>query len=591
MKPELKPSASITLTANGLSIAVTPADGKLRQLERRLLEGGVEPLMQRSPARAFAALGEFHRICDALTDWDLSIEEEIPKLAHTSQETSGAIERARQVIADVARPGVALAMLDGLANRDILDPHQLEAVAAASHKDVAGLCLFDEQGLGKTIEALFAFHCLRQKNLISRAVIFAPKNMVLEWKRDCERFFQHQYIVATVMGSAREKRQIFASHADIFVTNFETAVGLQTKLKHILQSDKGRSLLIVDESFFVKNSGAARTKAIRELRRTASRCLVLCGTPAPNSPHDLVEQFNIADGGVAFAGIKIPRDCEAARPIVGRVINNRGVYMRRLKQDVLPDLPAKTFHQVIVPLESQQRRAYEIGLSELIQELEAIDDITFKKRIASFMARRLALLQICTNPAAVIQDYHETPAKHIALDGILEDLIEKRQEKVVLWSYFTASVEALVKRYSRYRPVRIDGVVADPAERREAVRRFQDDSQTMLLVANPAAAGAGLTLHRARFAVYESMSNQAAHYLQSLDRIHRRGQTRPVEYIVILGKDTIEEQEYQRLLLKEKSAQELLGDEIEPPLMRSTMLSEAITLKRRFDDISSSEPS
>jgi SNF2 family DNA or RNA helicase len=109
----------------------------------------------------------------------------------------------------------------------------------------------------------------------------------------------------------------------------------------------------------------------------------------------------------------------------------------------------------------------------------------------------------------------------------------------------------------------------------------------MLMVANPAAAGAGLTLHRARFAIYESMSNQAAHYLQSLDRIHRRGQERPVEYLVVLGKDTIEEQEYDRLLAKESSAQQLLGDVVEPPMMRTAMLSEAVAL---FDRIAAGDP-
>ena len=69
----------------------------------------------------------------------------------------------------------------------------------------------------------------------------------------------------------------------------------------------------------------------------------------------------------------------------------------------------------------------------------------------------------------------------------------------------------------------------------------------MLFVGDPGAAGAGLTLHRARYAVYESMSNQAAHYLQSLDRIHRRGQDRPVEYLVLLCDETIESPEYERI--------------------------------------------
>jgi SNF2 family DNA or RNA helicase len=129
----------------------------------------------------------------------------------------------------------------------------------------------------------------------------------------------------------------------------------------------------------------------------------------------------------------------------------------------------------------------------------------------------------------------------------LEEAVVRRKEKVVLWSFYTASIEAAVARFARFNPVRYDGTVSDIAVRREGVRRFQEDDETILFIANPAAAGAGITLHRARLAVYESMSNQAAHYLQSLDRIHRRGQTRDVEYIVLLCDQTIELAEYARL--------------------------------------------
>jgi hypothetical protein len=82
-------------------------------------------------------------------------------------------------------------------------------------------------------------------------------------------------------------------------------------------------------------------------------------------------------------------------------------------------------------------------------------------------------------------------------------------------------------------------------------------------------------LHRARYAIYESMSNQGAHYFQSLDRIHRRGQKREVEYIVLLCDKTIEESEYARLSMKEQMAQTLLGDEIKRPITRLDLLNEA----------------
>ncbi len=151
---------------------------------------------------------------------------------------------------------------------------------------------------------------------------------------------------------------------------------------------------------------------------------------------------------------------------------------------------------------------------------------------------------------------------------------------MIVWSYYVASVEQLVRRYAQFKPVRYDGTVAAVEDRRASVRRFQEDATTMLFVGNPAAAGAGLTLHRARFAVYESLSNQAAHYLQSLDRIHRRGQERDVEYLVLLCDGTIEIPEYDRLRHKERTAQRLLGDAVEPPVTRESMLAEMQTVGR-----------
>ena len=98
----------------------------------------------------------------------------------------------------------------------------------------------------------------------------------------------------------------------------------------------------------------------------------------------------------------------------------------------------------------------------------------------------------------------------------------------MVWSFYRSSLDRIAQRYSSYGVARIDGSVTSSADRRDAVKSFQEDDETMLFLGNPAAAGAGLTLHRSRVAIYESLSNQAAHYLQSLDRIHRRGQNREV---------------------------------------------------------------
>jgi SNF2 family DNA or RNA helicase len=398
--------------------------------------------------------------------------------------------------------------------------------------------------------------------------------MIGEWARDFAKFKGDLYSVAVLSGSRAEKRSILTTGPDILITNFESAVSLEDELKAVLRRRQERAVLVVDESFFVKSLDAQRTKVIRRLREWCGRAFVLCGTPAPNSAHDVVQQFNIVDFGYTFDGTSLPKDRIAAQPIIRKAVDTRGMYVRHLKSQVLPDLPAKRFHRLSVPLQPKQHELYSATLHSVVAELEAIDDSEFQRRFTSYLARRSALLQICSNPIGVDNEYAEVPAKLHALDSLLHDLIQIKKEKVVLWSFYTASIKAIVQRYSSLNLVRYDGSVANVAERREAVRLFQEDDSTLLFVGNPAAAGAGLTLHRARFAIYESMSNQAAHYLQSLDRIHRRGQRRGAEYIILLCESTIEVEEYNRLLAKEKASQELLRDKAEAPVTRQSMLDE-----------------
>ena len=195
------------------------------------------------------------------------------------------------------------------------------------------------------------------------------------------------------------------------------------------------------------------------------------------------------------------------------------------------------------------------------------------------------MLQLCSNPAAVVEGYLETPGKFEALDPLLDQLIGEHQEKVVLWSFYTHTIDALMTRYAEYQPVRYDGQVSDLGRRRVAVKNFQEDNRTMLFIGNPAAAGAGLTLHRSRIAIYESFSNQAAHYLQSIDRIHRRGQMRSPQYLVLLCEDTLEIQEFEHLIKKEAAGYELLGDgPVETPT-RQSMLAEVLTSLNRLSDV------
>lgn len=485
----------------------------------------------------------------------------------------------RQHVELLRTGGVEVARAELLAtptrqNLSVLDDHQVVNVAAMTAAEGYGMLLFDEQGAGKTVSVIYAFDRLVDLNLIDTMVVVAPKSMVGEWANAIHEFMGDRYRVETVEGSAVDRARQVDSGADVIVMNYEAVSTVRDPLLLRLRRHPDRALLVVDESFAVKNPQARRTRDLESIRDWFGRVWLLCGTPAPNTAHDILAQVTLVDFGQTFAGLQIPKDRAQAVPVVREALEARAIYLRNLKVDVLPNLPVRSFTRLVVPLAPMQAQLYGAALGALIAEVEALDENEFLKQLGTYLARRMALLRITSNPAGVFETYDELPCKLVALDELVERIVGRDGEKLVIWSCFTHSLDVIVQRYARHGTVRYDGSVTSIEERREAVRSFQNDRDTRIFVANPAAAGAGLTLHAARYAVYESFTNQAAHYLQSLDRIHRRGQTREVQYFVLLAETSIESAEFDNLVRKEERARDLLGDVVPEPITREQFLAE-----------------
>ncbi len=463
--------------------------------------------------------------------------------------------------------------LDGYALVDRLDPHQVEAVAAMTTPSLVGLALFDEQGLGKTIMALCAFDRLRELGQVRYLLVLAPKSVLASWLDDVRKLFKDRYAVSVASGVQRTRHMLLHSEFDILLCNYEAAVSMQNLLVTTIKGKPAKTMLVIDESYFIKNPDAKRSQAVAEIRRHCDRAIILCGTPAPNSPRDIIHQVNVAYAGFIGGNKTIPQADAEITPFATQLLDET-IYLRRLKADVLHDIPEKQFLKVFLDLSPKQKALYEQAYHDLVLSVRSVDDQEFRRNLSNFMARRVALLQICSHPGAIDPLYDETPAKLTALDMLLHELIDAQNKKVVLWSYYRYSLQTISERYQRYGLVRIDGSVLGLGERREAIRRFQEEGEVKLFLGNAAAAGAGITLTAAHHAIYESFSNQAAHYMQSVDRLHRRGQKHEVTYHVLLARNTLEEREFDQIREKERMGRELLGDKYEEPITRQRFLAE-----------------
>lgn len=519
-----------------------------------------------------------HDGLDLTLDWDRNADRAVRNRASARAHAPTVVARAHEVLAGGVE--VARDVLQGWSFHVPLDDHQIVNVAAMTLPDGWGACVFDEQGTGKTVTTIGAFDVLVERGEADTLLLAAPKSMVGEWQREFGRFTGDLYAVALIDGTRRDRVAALHSGADVLVVGYETALRHEDDLALLAQRRK--VALVVDESHNVKNPDAQRTAALRRLREWCDRCFVLCGTPAPNRPDDLVAQFDLVDYGHTFATYRPSGDPDADRSAIQSAADHRGIFTRNLKRQVLPDLPERHFNEVIVDLAPLQSRAYEGALDDLIIDLEATEEQEYRRRILSFLERRAALLRICSNPSSLVPNYDETPAKLLALDGLLTSVLA-RGDKAVVWSFFRNSLEAIAERYADRGLVRVDGTVGDVAARREAVRAFQEDDATRIFLGNPAAAGAGITLHRAHTAIYESISNQAAHWMQSLDRIHRRGQERECEYLLLICRDTIEEAEFQRVRDKARVQADLLGDPADAAPSRRLLLDELLRSRQAIE--------
>jgi SNF2 family DNA or RNA helicase len=158
----------------------------------------------------------------------------------------------------------------------------------------------------------------------------------------------------------------------------------------------------------------------------------------------------------------------------------------------------------------------------------------------NILTRLLRLAQLASNPGLLDHGYEEVPGKFVALDGILPVYRGHEVGKVIVWTSFVGNIEALVTRYASMNPVTLYGEMSSDA-RENAIRRFRQDPETRLLIANPAAAREGLTLTEARTAIYLDRTFNLVDFLQSQDRIHRLSQEFPCQIILLIAENTVDE--------------------------------------------------
>jgi hypothetical protein len=380
--------------------------------------------------------------------------------------------------------------------------------------------LADEQGLGKTVQALATL----EADDAFPAVIVCPAGLKLNWLREIERWLPHRS-VEVIQGTG-----VAPMDAEITVLNYEIVHAHRVRMQ--LRRPKA---LVLDESHYVKNPRAKRTQAVRRLAEAlpeGSLKLALTGTPVMNHAEELIAQLRILGRLQEFgSGARFARRFQGAgaeERIHWHL--RRSCFVRRLKADVLPQLPAK--RQVVLPVALDNQREYKLAQDDVIAWLreQPLDLGEVEAKVAAALrAERLAQLNALKRLAA--------RGKASAALAWIEDFLES-DEPLVVFAGNREVQELVLERF----PDALHILGRDSIQAREAaVASFQDPEGPRLIVCATRVAGQGITLTRASNVAFLDLEWTPAMHDQAEDRCHRIGQHDAVTAWYLLAADTIDE--------------------------------------------------
>lgn len=454
---------------------------------------------------------------------------------------------------------------DGFAGT--LRPYQREGLGWLHFLRKTGLggCLADDMGLGKTVQVLALLEQRRQQRQADAAgvrdapsLVVVPRSLIFNWIEEAGRFTPRMRVLAHA-GLERQKES--TSHLrdyDLILTTYGT---LRRDIGFL--KDVTFDYVILDEAQAIKNDATVSAKAARLLQGGHRLCLT--GTPIENHLGELWSQIEFLNPGMLGASSVLGktrdgRDLdETSRRLLARAL--RPLILRRLKEQVAKDLPARTEQTLHCHLKAEQRRLYdELKNHYRAALLGRVSKVGLGKSKIQVLEALLRLRQAACHPALIDPGCaNESSAK---LDTLLAQLAEVQESghKALVFSQFTSFLSIVRSRLDAQGVVYeyLDG---QTRKRQERVARFQNDAGCRLFLISLKAGGLGLNLTAADYVFLLDPWWNPAVEAQAIDRAHRIGQDRHVFAYRLIASDTVEERVLALQQTKRDLAEMIIGQD------------------------------
>ena len=393
-----------------------------------------------------------------------------------------------------------------------------------------GCILGDEMGLGKTMQVISVM-LAHQSEAVMPTLVVAPISLLANWEREISKFAP-SLKVKIHHGPSRISNYRGFQPYDVVVTSYTTVVS-DIHMLNMIEWD----LVVLDEAQNIKNPYSQRTKACKALRRKTS--IAVSGTPFENHVSDIwsLTDFAIPQllGTLQEYNEAISDDVEGGEriePILTPLM------IRRLVKDVAQDLPDKIVSSQPIQMSELECIQYKAYLDSIMEEFD-------ENSVNLGMLQKLRIY--CTHPFATMEENHfgdpsEVSIKYQRFCEIVDEIVERKEKVIVFTSY-----KKMFNVFKKDIPVRygiklwcINGET--PVEDRQSiVDKFNQLSDSAMLILNPRAAGTGLNITGANHVIHYNLEWNPSLEDQASARAYRRGQTKTVFIYRLYYKDTVEE--------------------------------------------------
>lgn len=419
-----------------------------------------------------------------------------------------------------------------------------------------GGILADDMGLGKTLQSIA--YMLSEPSDHPHLIV-APSSVLYNWKNECNRFAP-DLDVAVLTGTPAERKEKIKGFADkdVWITSYAT---LRQDIE--MYREMTFQTMILDEAQFIKNYATKTSQAIRQV--IATRRFALSGTPIENSIDELWAIFQVVLPGLmpsqrAFKQLSHEKIGKLTKPFI----------LRRLKEDVLKELPDKIESTHVSELTKDQKELYVGYLRQLQQDAsDSMKEGGFQQNRMKILAGLTRLRQLCCHPSLFIENYQGESGKLEQLLETVRNSIENGK-RMLIFSQFTSMHEIIQDRLQK------EGIDSfylhggTPSEERVLMsERFNNGENSVFLI-SLRAGGTGLNLTGADTVILYDLWWNPAVEDQATGRAHRFGQKKVVQVFRLITEGTIEEKIYD---LQQKK-RELIDQVIQPGETMISSLSE-----------------